>query len=546
MTRQSQLPHRVPPNGAATVLTGAARAVGALVAVLLAAALPWPGAGEREASATAPGAPRFVTGWVPYYGVTDGLKAITGGNEGVFAEVSPFSFMAAGATDLRVVGGTDALAKTLTALRAQHLPVVPTITDGTPKLAMAAILDDPITRAQHVQALVALVVLNNFDGIDLDYEGFAFADGRASWPTTRPDWVAFIQLLGPQLHAQGRLLSVTVPAIWDGGTSGYTVYDWSNIIGSVDRLRIMTYDWSVAKKGPIAPLDWDTNVLSYITSVIPAAQLSKVQLGVPAYGRSWAEKLSGTCPSTASLGTISVQMENASKLAADHQATPVREAKSDEMMFTYDQTFAGTMSTSLTPAPYVPPAVVAAEVDSADSAGLRPAVRMIQPGANVTCTVRRTVYYPDAMSVKNRADAALAKGLSGIAIWALGYESADLWPLLATSESGRPAGTAVIGHLDAAHAQGGSVGLTGWAIDPEFDLPITVQVSVNGGAFSGPILAGNNREDLPAAIAGADPLHGFEASVPIPTNVGDNVCIQATGWGLDASPTTLACMVATA
>jgi hypothetical protein len=69
-------------------------------------------------------------------------------------------------------------------------------------------------------------------------------------------------------------------------------------------------------------------------------------------------------------------------------------------------------------------------VATADPSGLQPALRLNPNGTQVTCTVRRTVYYPDADSVVQRAQAALAAGTAGIAIWALGYETPDLWPKL--------------------------------------------------------------------------------------------------------------------
>jgi hypothetical protein len=46
------------------------------------------------------------------------------------------------------------------------------------------------------------------------------------------------------------------------------------------------------------------------------------------------------------------------------------------------------------------------------------------------CTVRRTVYYADETTVVQRAQMSLDAGLGGIAIWAFGYETTDLWPML--------------------------------------------------------------------------------------------------------------------
>ena len=48
-------------------------------------------------------------------------------------------------------------------------------------------------------------------GIDLDYETFAFTDGSGSWGATQPNWTAFVNELAAALHAQGKLLAVTIP-----------------------------------------------------------------------------------------------------------------------------------------------------------------------------------------------------------------------------------------------------------------------------------------------------------------------------------------------
>ena len=47
-----------------------------------------------------------------------------------------------------------------------------------------------------------------------------------------PLWVAFVSELGARLHADGRILTVTVPPIYDAGQSpdsGYWVYDYGGI-----------------------------------------------------------------------------------------------------------------------------------------------------------------------------------------------------------------------------------------------------------------------------------------------------------------------------
>ena len=319
------------------------------LAVSLPSATPTPGV---DAATPA----RFVTGWIPNWSssaVTEGVRAISGGSDAVFAEVSPFGFSAVGAGTIATSGSEANLTAAVNALRARGLPVMPSITDGTGRLVMAGILANATTRTQHVQAIRQLVVSRGYDGIDLDYEGFAFTDGRRSWETTRPNWATFVEELGAALHADGKLLAVTVPPIWNNGNSGYWVYAWPEMLPHIDRLRLMVYDWSVGTPGPVGPLWWQADVLSYVATVVPPEQRSKVQIGVNAYGRSWATVTSGTCPAGASLGTVGVQMESAPAIAAAQGVTPVRDP-SGEMRFTYDVTFTGPANGPL-PAPTGPP-----------------------------------------------------------------------------------------------------------------------------------------------------------------------------------------------
>ncbi len=383
--------------------------------------------GERSAAAATP--TRFVTGWIPVWSggaTTNGIASLSGAPE-VLAEVSPFAYSATGVTSFRLSGTQQDVNRSVKAVRDAGRPVVPSITDGTGRLVMSGILQDPAARAQHVAAIVGLVVNNGFDGIDLDYEGFAFTDGRASWAATQPAWAAFVQELGAALRAQAppRALMVTVPPIWEGGNRGYWVYSPKEILPHVDRLRLMVYDWSVNSPGPISPMSWVNDVIATMSTVGPEL-MARVQIGVPTYGRSWATIVSGYCPSSAPLGTVSVLMRNAWGLAMSKGATPVRHA-SGEMTFTYEETFTGPRTAPLPPPPYLPPVVMANTVAPADPAPLAPALRLNPGNTEVTCRVRRTVFYPDQQSVLDRAQAAKQAGTAGIAIWALGYEVADLW-----------------------------------------------------------------------------------------------------------------------
>lgn len=377
---------------------------------------------------------RFVSGWVPYWGATQGRAAYTGGAGGMFRDVSPFFFSAQADGTIALIGSLSQLNTIVSTAHSYGITVLPTITDGSGPLTMATvILADPAARANHINNIVALALANGFDGIDLDYEGFAFTDGRATWPTTQPYWRAFVHELADALHANGKLLSVTIPPVWIAGgqQTGYDVYDQQFIATYADRVRLMVYDWSVSSPGPISPMSWLQQVIAYTNSL--SIDRSKFQLGVPAYGRDWGRQANPAerCPDGA-FTTKSVELENIPALVAARGASPVRHG-SGEMYFTYDTVATGFSTTPITPPNYIPPATrVGTIADSAnDSTGLQPALRLTPPDIQVSCTIRHFVYYPDATTIQQHAQAALDAGWSGIVLWALGYETADVYTMLA-------------------------------------------------------------------------------------------------------------------
>ncbi|MBI4934689.1 MAG: hypothetical protein HY828_12465 [Actinobacteria bacterium] len=384
---------------------------------------------------------QFVGGWMPWWQSTSDRQAelnTISAAAPLMNEVSPFWYAAHGAA-VDLLGNGTTLDNTVASLRAAGLKVIPSIVDGNGKGVMAGILADPAQRTAHVQTITNLVVAKGYDGIDIDYEVFAFTDGRTSWPATKPNWISFVTELGAALHAQGKLLSVTVPPVWNDGAAGYTVYAQPEIIPIVDRLRLMVYDWTVsaASAGPVAPMFWVDSVIAYTNSITPAGQRSKLQLGVPAYGRHWALNSGAICPDGARF-VDSVTMEEAGRLAATKGLAPVRANATGsvprtqawgEMKFTWTEVVSGPRAA--TPAPtYTPPATQVGQVNGTSDPALTPAVRLNPPSGYVTCTITHVVYYSDEYAIRERAELALANGWEGIYIWALGYENTNTWTVL--------------------------------------------------------------------------------------------------------------------
>lgn len=361
--------------------------VGLVAFVAVAAALAW-----RNADPPPPPPPDIpIVAWAPYW-TADEATASLSTNGSQISELSPFWYTAATAASITMPAPDELSAgqqkALLAAARRSGSRLTPSIVDGMGKGAMAAVVADPVARAQHVAAIVQLVRSRGFSGIDIDYEGFAFVDGRDTWATTRRGWVAFVSELADRLHAIGKTLSVTIPPVYDTGQttdSGYWVYDPAGIGPKVDELRVMAYDFNVDKPGPIAPLEFVQRTIAGAKATV--RDNSKIILGVPLYGRNWVVATTGTCPSTAE-GTTTVLQRNIDELLATRGATPVSDPFTGESSFSY--------------------------------------VLQVTDGAT-TCTQTRQVFYVDAAGARRRVDLARTSHLAGAALWALGFDSPATW-----------------------------------------------------------------------------------------------------------------------
>ena len=323
-------------------------------------------------------------------------------NADLIKEVMPFWYTlkldsktkAAVVTDLYAPANPSVpIATPIAAMRAAGFQIIPTVTDGTDKLVLAKLFASAVNRTKIAQTISDFVMTNNYDGIDLDFEGFAFVDGNTTWAKTAPLWVAFVKELSALLHSNKKLLSVSTPYNFNPTEKqkGYTVYAWPQIAPHIDRLRIMTYDYSVAKVGPIGPIAWTEKTVAYATSIMPA---SKVYVGLAGYGRDWVTKVVGVCPAPfvnaikvgAKAGTF--VMRDAASLAASYQTAPIFDEKTGEATFTYTKSYEGTTAA----------------------------------GLSTTCTATRTAWYQNAQSYKLRSDLVAKYKIGGVTAWTLGME----------------------------------------------------------------------------------------------------------------------------
>lgn len=199
--------------------------------------------------------------------------------------------------------------------------VVPTLQNNIDGVwrgdVVAAIVEDPVRRAQHVTEIVDLVIARGYSGIDIDYERLP--------ATSRDHYSAFIAELSQALRNQARRLSVAVHArtTTSSGSSGAAAHDYQVIGYWADLVKVMAYDkhWEGSEPGPITPLDWLEEVVLYAIARIPE---HKLYVALPFYGYDWGAPR-----------TRSMTYERAMSIVAEKGVTVQRDANG-EPWFTYD------------------------------------------------------------------------------------------------------------------------------------------------------------------------------------------------------------------
>jgi spore germination protein YaaH len=242
---------------------------------------------------TAVSTPLYYGAWIPYWTSTAGEQQIAV-NLDSLNEVSPFSYEigSGGAIidDLKI--GKGAWSGWISAVKDANVKVIPTIAWFNAG-GIYNLLSDAKSRQAEEDRIAALVKNNNFNGIDIDFEGMS--------TSTRPYYSLFIKGLALRLHpAKEKLTCTVVPR--DEPTSVYIVVpakltypeDYSVLNQYCDEVRLMAYNQETSdlvlnnSKGgdgtlysPTADPDWVAKVIKVaLQSINP----KKIMLGVPTYG----------------------------------------------------------------------------------------------------------------------------------------------------------------------------------------------------------------------------------------------------------------------
>lgn len=266
-------------------------------------------------------------------------------------------------------------ARTLRFAKSRGLQVTPLVSnEGFKADSARLVFADGTAVANSVATLLKAVTDLGADGVNIDIEGVAPAD--------RTLYNNFIAALCDAFHARGLIVTAAIPAKTadnpNGAWAGFA--DYGFLGKHLDQVQLMCYDehWSGGEAGPIASIPWVRKVLDYATTLIPR---EKIVMGVPFYGYDW--PLKGSASEVTPLKGRQLPKETG------------KEGQWDDV--------AKTTSIQYT-----------------DSSGNE-----------------HTAYFESARSLKERLDLARSYRVAGVAIWRLGDETPDFWPLLRRFRDGR-------------------------------------------------------------------------------------------------------------
>lgn len=319
--------------------------------------------GTQSPASVHPKTGRYVAAWLPTSFDAEAARATFEANKDILDEVSPFWYGIY--RDGRLVADIGSRDMELVRIaRENNVLVIPTIHNIEDAEAASILISDPALRTKHIAIIVEEVMAYEYDGIDIDYEGLT--------SDMTDEYTAFIAELSAALHAKDKLLTIAVHA--HNQKVGF--HDYEALGPLVDRLRIMTYDysWRGSGAGPIAPLYWVRSVAEYASKLVDPA---KIEIGICFYAYDWG----------ASGPANSLTWTDVNQIIADYQPR-VSLVEQDSQGPVQESTF--------------------------NYAG-------------------RTVWFSNYRSLTAKLDMVREMDLAGIAIWRLGNEDPKNWEYIRSS-----------------------------------------------------------------------------------------------------------------
>jgi spore germination protein YaaH len=375
-----------------------------------------------------------VSGWMPYWrAATSSADVLPHLNQ--LTQINPFGYSVKNDGTLsdtaNLDSATSSYAAVIQAARAKHVLVIPTIMWSNTN-AIDTVLSSTTLRTQNVASIVAEVKKNNWDGVDIDYEGKKASDINY--------FSAFLQQLNISLKQLGnKSLMCTIEARTPpqdlNTTTPLNQFQYANNLVAIgqycDQVRVMTYDQESADKTlnnaagntvytPVADPKWVSAVIQLMSKSIPA---SKMELGIATYGYEYS-----VTPYANNTGYMynllwAFNPGYATQIENEYHVKPTRDAAGELQLSYVPTTTPSTLPTSTTPA-------------TSSNSSLMASVGTAVAQASTNVPLQGTFNYltwSDAGAIAQKVALAKSLGLAGVAIFKLdGGEDPGMWSVLPT------------------------------------------------------------------------------------------------------------------
>lgn len=305
-----------------------------------------------------------LSAWIPWWDQTQSLISLSSAS-GQLASLSPTWYLLT--PDLTLARQPyvryDDLIRPASASAVPLIPLVGNELDGS---RADRFLSDASLWPAALNFLAAEAGLYGYTGYDFDWETLAPAQSEA--------YAGFIGKARQTFAPLGLKTVVTVHARTGSARdwTGALGHDYALLGEAADEVRIMAYDYHspLSRPGPLTPLPWLDDVISYSLKQLPPG---KITLGLPMYGYDWSAS-----------PTANLTYQAAMNLANRYQVLPKRDTESGALTYSYTDAAAN----------------------------------------------RHHVWFEDAVSLRQKIGLAQKRGIQRFIIWRLGGEDPALWTAL--------------------------------------------------------------------------------------------------------------------
>ena len=362
--------------------------------------------------------PLKVVGWIPYWkkdkGALSAMEHIDS-----FSEISPFGYtIKSDGTLFDAMDLKEEPWPTLFRVAKQNkVKIIPTVMSSN-GYTIDKILRNKKLRDVHIKHIVKVVKENNFDGIDIDYEGKYFK--------TRDYFSIFLRDLYKAMGNKLVTCSIEAKMPVDSLSDAFPrPYKYANDLDAVnkycDEVRIMTYDQGAIDSkltkeagGPYIPVSDPKWVEKVVTLMKKNISKKKIFVGVPTYGYEYEVKPLEEGYRYKLLWSFS--QNYAEEILNKLNMTPSRN-KSGELSFVYSSTTLAVVEGKLNTA-----SLQMAPINSSHYSF----EELIKTNGKFNI-----MWWSDSLAIKDKMSVAKKLGVKGVAVFKIdGGEDPKIWDVL--------------------------------------------------------------------------------------------------------------------